>query len=445
MKFRCLFLIVPCFCLLWINQAGWATQFVFLNFPTGSINYTPSMRADIVGGMQSIYDDFDIVIQDTQPAAPFSTINFNTGSPGGIAEQIDFRNLDNGDSANVNVNGLGLLTTQYVGASITIGAHELGHLLGLRHGDSFGPIGTGLGSPGPSPDDYLPAFPGPRGGNEVVNFVMGTPAYGVPIQTVSNPHWLSERSATKVAFAEQGTVLNETPGSKSTLASAQAITLPNISVPNTIVSGANAGLGDQFSVDAVSLLGSLSSSGEMDLYSFEAYQGDLLNIEVMSRVIDQRIGNVIDSQISILDDQGSLINYWGSDAFNDDELESLDSILLDLTIPADGKYYMQVNAYSASDTGDYELFAYRFNGAEQALAGDFDNDGDYACADVDALVAEIVADTNNTAFDLTGDDLVNQFDLTAWLVTAGESSWLPGKPIRWAMRTWTGSSMVATC
>lgn len=414
-----LFPVAALACLLWISQASWATQLVFLNFQSGSINYTSSMRADIVDGMQTVYDDFDIEIQDTQPAAPFSTINFNVGGPGGLAEQIDFRNLDASDSADVNVSGLGLSPSQYVGASITIGSHELGHLLGLRHGDSFGPIGTGLSVPGPSPGNYLPTFPGPSGGNEVVNFVMGTPAYGVPISTVSNPHWLSERSATKVAFAEQGTVLNEAPGSKNTLASAQTITLPNIGVPNTIVSGANAGLGDPFSVDAVSLLGSLSTPGEMDLYSFDAQQGDLFNIEVMSSVIGQRISNVIDSQISILDAQGSLINYWGSDAFNDDELESLDSILLDLTIPANGTYYMQVNAFSSDDTGSYELFAYRFNGAEQALAGDFDGDGDYACADVDALVAEIVAGTNNTTYDLNADDAVNQADLTAWLTTAG--------------------------
>lgn len=53
-------------------------------------------------------------------------------------------------------------------------------------------------------------------------------------------------------------------------------------------------------------------------------------------------------------------------------------------------------------------------------------------AEVDALVAEIVSGTNNPFDDLTGDGLVNQADLTAWLSAAGEfrlgagRAYLPG-------------------
>ena len=45
--------------------------------------------------------------------------------------------------------------------------------------------------------------------------------------------------------------------------------------------------------------------------------------------------------------------------------------------------------------------------------------GAYACSDVDALVAEIAAGTNNADFDLDGDGLVDQADLTEWLSLAG--------------------------
>ncbi len=169
----------------------------------------------------------------------------------------------------------------------------------------------------------------------------------------------------------------------------------------------------------MSLIGSLSSGAEQDIYSFQAAAGDLFNIEVMSRAISHRISNTIDAEIRLLDAGGSLVNYWSGTAFNDDELETQDSILLDLTIPADGTYYMQVNAFSSTDTGGYELFAYRFNGATPGLSGDFDGDGDYACADVDSLVVEIVAGTNNPSFDLTGDGAVNGNDLTHWLAEAG--------------------------
>ncbi len=46
---------------------------------------------------------------------------------------------------------------------------------------------------------------------------------------------------------------------------------------------------------------------------------------------------------------------------------------------------------------------------------DFDGDGDVGVDDVDALVGEIVAGTNNSAFDLTVDGTVNDADLTKWL------------------------------
>ena len=60
------------------------------------------------------------------------------------------------------------------------------------------------------------------------------------------------------------------------------------------------------------------------------------------------------------------------------------------------------------------------------ISGDFDNNGDYSCPDVDALVGAIVAGTNDAAFDLTGDGLVNNQDLTAWLAEAGAAELTSG-------------------
>lgn len=51
--------------------------------------------------------------------------------------------------------------------------------------------------------------------------------------------------------------------------------------------------------------------------------------------------------------------------------------------------------------------------------GDFNNDGAFNCLDADALVAEIVSGQNNADFDLNGDGLVTQPDLTAWRDAAG--------------------------
>ena len=56
--------------------------------------------------------------------------------------------------------------------------------------------------------------------------------------------------------------------------------------------------------------------------------------------------------------------------------------------------------------------------------GDFDDNGLYECADVDALVAEIVSvkggNAPNLAFDLDGDNDVTNTDLDAWLAEAGD-------------------------
>ncbi len=56
-----------------------------------------------------------------------------------------------------------------------------------------------------------------------------------------------------------------------------------------------------------------------------------------------------------------------------------------------------------------------------SIDGDFNNDGVYDCLDVDPLVASIVAGTNDSAFDLTADGLVNGDDLAAWLVEGGNA------------------------
>ncbi len=56
---------------------------------------------------------------------------------------------------------------------------------------------------------------------------------------------------------------------------------------------------------------------------------------------------------------------------------------------------------------------------ETRVDGDFDNDGDYDCTDIDALVAAIAANGNDPLFDLNGDNLVDLTDRDLWLAFAG--------------------------
>jgi hypothetical protein len=64
----------------------------------------------------------------------------------------------------------------------------------------------------------------------------------------------------------------------------------------------------------------------------------------------------------------------------------------------------------------------------QGLRPDFDLDGDADGNDIDLLVTEIVAMSNGSLFDLTGDGSVNAADLTLWLDLAGEVNLASGNP-----------------
>ena len=61
------------------------------------------------------------------------------------------------------------------------------------------------------------------------------------------------------------------------------------------------------------------------------------------------------------------------------------------------------------------------------IDGDFDDNGLYNCADVDALTADIAAGNNTLSFDLTDDGAVTTADLDAWLLEAGEENIGPGQ------------------
>ena len=99
-------------------------------------------------------------------------------------------------------------------------------------------------------------------------------------------------------------------------------------------------------------------------------------------------------------------------------------------LPAGGTYYLRINGNTAGVSSNNWVQMYRLDVSvvSTGISGDFDGDGDYACADVDSLVVEIVAGTNNGDFDLTGDGLVNGDDLDAWLAEAGANELASGNP-----------------
>lgn len=130
------------------------------------------------------------------------------------------------------------------------------------------------------------------------------------------------------------------------------------------------------------------------------------------------------SQTSPLDDLNVEILLDGTPVAR--SVSNLDNLEhLKFTTSHSGMYTIRVVGHSIVG-GAAELYGLAWRTTN--LPGDFDMDGDFACADVDALVAEIVALTNDLVFDMTGDGLVDRLDLTQWLATAGSVNNASGNP-----------------
>jgi Bacterial pre-peptidase C-terminal domain/PEP-CTERM motif len=341
-----------------------APMVVYLDFVSrtgaGEYAYSAAERNLIQTNIAADYALFDYSFTQTMPlSGNFSTLFFNSGPQGGLAQDIDFRNLNRNDTAQININGLAAGSAAVVSLSSFIGAHELGHLAGLRHGDSFGAIGQGIHNP-PGGSPYLPDYPGPTTANETTSSLMASPAsVGQLLSEANESATFNERSAVKLAFNEQPNVIAEQAGVHGSIATAQAITLAALNVPNPLPALGRMNSGKLFDVDAFVVTGAIGVNDENDFYSFTADAGDLFNFEVISGV-PNRIANPIDSVIRVRDSSGAVIAYYSGTAVNDDEFESTDSILIDLRLQSTGTYFIEVDTFGTADTGNYELFGYRF-------------------------------------------------------------------------------------
>lgn len=347
---------VAAFLIFAVAPIASAQQIVHLDFDSGEdpgrINYTTDQRDDIQAMMEADYAPFNFIFTQTAPGAgPFSTITFNTGPQFGVAEGIDFRNLNRSDNATINVSGNGLTSQQEVVLSANVASHELGHLQGLRHYDSFGPIGSGIDPNTLDPgtfNDFFPSYPGPQSATDTPFDLMESDNFFIEADV---DQYFGQRSALKLTFNEFGVTQSELGDAGATLGTAQALAAGLLNVPDLGAGG--------FLATAASVTGALDFAGDVDLYSFLGQADSILTVEVMSQALN-RIGDSIDSYVRLLDANGALVSYYGTFAVNDDEYETFDSILLDVVLPSTGTYYLEVSAssFAPGDTGGYELFYY---------------------------------------------------------------------------------------
>jgi Ca2+-binding RTX toxin-like protein len=365
---------------------GGITQVVLLDFDTYTKpvdhQYTEEERLAIRNRLQTIFSAFSVEFTlDPAVAAADSlgeggqyvTEYFNKLPPGGKANEIDWGNLNLGGETSINVNfflgGDGQLPldvdgdasngidSNVVAMSAEIAAHEFGHLNGLLHPDSQGSIGSGPFS-GVDPARYIPIYVGTEGAVETPFHIMASPdSVHTTLADATKDTYLGEREAIKLAFDDTGVVVNEQAGTHGGFATAQQLgALPGLTVPNTLMPG-DFWYGDPlhpntFQVRALDVVGALnldpttgateaSQTSENDWYSFTGHAGDLFNAETCSRTLNRGSGP-IDSILRLYDSAGQLLRV------NDDGIETTDSVLLDVTLPADGTYYLEVDTFAAS-------------------------------------------------------------------------------------------------
>ena len=382
---------------------GGVTRTVYLDFTTfalpGEHVYTPAEEDAILAQVAADYSAFSYAFTLTPPSiGPYTTIYINdpalTGLEGGISTSIDWRDLDVAgsttltaaglqitppDQASVNVNNLlggagepAATSADFIALTATIAAHELGHLSGLEHGDAYGPIGSGIYS-GVDPNLYRPAYAGLIDATETVEHIIASGAsVNATLFDAINDPFFGEREAIKLAYGEDGSPTAEQTAPHFTMPTAEPITLAPLVVPDTDLEGVNA---DRvFDVTAADVVGYLGLDGQgnslTDYYSFTGTAGTLINLQVMSRVLNRPQGS-FDSTLTVYDSQGNVV------AFNDDSFQSQDSTIIDLTLPSTGTYYVEVTPYSnpgetTNQTGAYELFLYTFATDGDPPAGDSD-------------------------------------------------------------------------
>lgn len=312
-----------------------------------------STQHSVKAKMEAIFSPFTVTFStfDDVPTGPHATLGFGAtgGDPGllGLSSTLDWRNTSLIDGAVIysgkfggtfmagttvdhKVRDLDRLST----ALANIAAHELGHTLGLQHYDAYG----------------LPAFmaPGYAGITGQQNgSIMSSGPSGATIMGLGDAlkTW-SKLSFNKLEYADGvvdtvGKTISEAAGAKSTLATAQYVTLDSLSESGT---------------PAVNIEGETGEAGQLDFYRFDAVLGNLITLNTFSDLI---LGDTTNTTLGLFDASGALlatngdISYSGNSFMTGAGVYSTDSLILNFSATYTGSYYAGV--LGSGSSGDYNL------------------------------------------------------------------------------------------
>ncbi|WP_428387307.1 hypothetical protein [Mucisphaera sp.] len=419
-------------------------------------DYDSEQRSFVVDYLNMNFEQHGMVFVDGLPAiaGAGSVIQMNKGFGAG-AEGVDFRNLDDDDSASVNMLSiykflsypLETLSLMDVAMSTanTIG-HEAMHLMGTRHHDAYGPIGTGIGT---FPTDFLPVSSAPVGApftpENFMSIHAGGAGFGLGLFT---PKFVSERSTIRLEVAKpfsDGFVDAEL-GGNNTFETAQFIDVdsggfdvgypmrplpePDRSTPGTTpapeIPVALTGFAKVVTGSFDSKPAPESDKFFGDYYSFFGIADEMWTFEVMSKILEggDRYADTADPAVVILDPTGAVVPYYGDPfgaANDDDDDGELGATVFDVILPVTGFYRIEIIVAdeffsgppkTGLDGGSYELFMYSATPAVEIL-GDFNLDSVLTIDDLDLLVDAL--GTADGFFDLVGDPVVDEIDLFFWV------------------------------
>ncbi len=391
------------------------------NASRGDYNYSTSERSLIEQRLTTTYAAFnwrftqneaDARSWTTDMGRSYVRIAFSKGRGGGVsgdAGEVDFRNIQRRLVTEVNINPLlpvirEMLASTYtaqqysdmvVAVTSTIAGHELAHTAGLRHGDSFGPIGSGMYAATDTTNLY-PQDTRAKSGSETGWHLMASPAsVGTPLSEAARATFFGEREAIKMAFNEIGRsrleIANLVAG-HNTIATAENLgSLSKLYVPNLVPTsgptplGGFAQFGQLFDVSAIAVVGDIKpnvnpATSEVDYYKIDGVAGDILNVELLASSIRPLRGSAFDGELRIFKSDGTPLNFNGTTLFDnnlsDDDFEGTkDATLLDVVLPTSGLYYISVGLSTSpaisSTGGRYELFLSRFRtGTGGPVVGD---------------------------------------------------------------------------